>query len=146
MKYLKRFNESKKSIKDFCEEYLAYLIDEGFECVYYDTLNGQERENKIIDIKNVIYSGFFWKDVKNEILPFLEVCSEKYDINCVKVYTVNQTRDNVGMFVYSDPDMIHKSWDKNTYCGTIEDLIKEKAKVTRLKLMVFSIEFKKEKV
>ena len=145
MKYLKRFNESKKSIKDFCDEYLAYLIDEGFECVYYDTINDQERDNKIIDIKNT-NSGFFWKDVKNDILPFLEVCSEKYDINCIKVYTVSQTRDNVGMFVYSDPDIVHKSWDKNTYCGTIKDLITEKAKVTRLKLMVFSIEFKKEKV
>lgn len=146
MKYLRRFNESKESIKDFCDEYLAYLIDEGFECVYYDTLNGQERKNKIIDIKRPNNVGFFWKDVKNDILPFLEVCSQRYDINCLKVYTVNQNKDNVGMFVYSDPDIVHKSWDKGTYCGTIQDLIEERVKVTKSKLLVFSIEFKKEKV
>lgn len=145
MKYLKRFNEN-RSIIDFTKEYLAYLIDDGFECMYYDQLNGEERDNKIIDIKKPNNESFFWKDVKTDILPFVEICLENYEIHSIKVYTMSPNKNGTSMFVYSDPSIIHKSWDKNTYCGTINELISGKASVTPARLMVFSVEFKKEKV
>lgn len=59
---------------------------------------------------------------------------------------MSPNKNGTSMFVYSDPSIIHKSWDKNTYCGTINELISGKASVTPARLMVFSVEFKKEKV
>jgi hypothetical protein len=86
MKYLKRFNESKvidtsshelfiSKLEDFCQENLAYLLDEG----YYFNISDNGDYSKIrftFRGKNII-----WNDIKDDFSPFLELLREKYDID-----------------------------------------------------------------
>jgi hypothetical protein len=91
MIHLKRFNEKIQWNRDrpellkFCEEYLAYLLDEGFDV----SVRLYERENKSyrngirdegyisIQSKN---NTFKWNDVKEDFIPFLEMLVIKYDL------------------------------------------------------------------
>ena len=91
MIHLKRFNEKIQWSRDrpellkFCEEYLAYLLDEGFDV----SVRLYEKENRLyrdgirdegyisIQSKN---NTFKWNDVKEDFIPFLEMLVIKYDL------------------------------------------------------------------
>jgi hypothetical protein len=91
MIHLKRFNEKIQWNRDrpellkFCEEYLAYLLDEGFDV----SVRLYEKENRLyrngirdegyisIQSKN---NTFKWNDVKEDFIPFLEMLVIKYDL------------------------------------------------------------------
>jgi hypothetical protein len=91
MIHLKRFNEKIQWNRDrpellkFCEEYLAYLLDEGFDV----SVRLYEKENRSyrdgirdegyisIQSKN---NTFKWNDVKEDFIPFLEMLVIKYDL------------------------------------------------------------------
>lgn len=90
MKHLKRFNEGidQYELKDFCETYLAYLLDNGFELKfdepdYYDN-NVNIWLQKKGDIEVVSNSGIYrsvtfeWNEVKNIFIPFLVMLSKNY--------------------------------------------------------------------
>lgn len=92
MIYLKRFNEKIQWNKDrpellkFCEEYLAYLLDEGFDI----SVRLHEKENRAykngirdegyISITNK-KGTFRWNDIKEDFIPFLEMLVMKYDLD-----------------------------------------------------------------
>jgi len=68
MKYLKKFNESLSSdftldLKEFCESYLAYLLDEGFE------VDVQHRYNNTKEYKHdyhfITMNDWVEKELKN---------------------------------------------------------------------------------
>lgn len=108
MKHLFYFNESKepeqsKILNNFCLNYLAYLLDDGFKInvvtrhynpsdpsSYNSTLSDSEYR---ISIKNSYASfgtrnkKFTWDSVKDEVVPFLEILNEKYKINNIKFVT-----------------------------------------------------------
>jgi len=108
MKHLFYFNESKepeqsKILNNFCLNYLAYLLDDGFKInvvtrhynpsdpsSYNSTLSDSEYR---ISIKNSYASfgtrnkKFTWDSVKDEVVPFLEILNEKYKINNIKIFT-----------------------------------------------------------
>lgn len=81
MKYLKNFNESVNSeeLKDFCETYLAYLMDEDFEIeiVSEDGLKFVHISKALKDNK---YQTFQWSEVKDKFLPFLKMLDRSYNL------------------------------------------------------------------
>ncbi len=92
MKHLRKFNEASvewtfdADLKSFCDTYLSYLIDEGFEV----SIRPWDANYKI-SIYN--YSSFSWNDIKDNFIPFYEVLKNEY--NLVYTYDMNiaQTTD-----------------------------------------------------
>jgi hypothetical protein len=78
MKHLRRFNESlKEELQDFCETYLAYLIDEGFK-VRISKFEGDDYHQIMIgcgDEKNRL-----WSEMKDHVLPFLHFLFKDYEL------------------------------------------------------------------
>lgn len=103
MKHLKSFNESVDKdkllqLKDFCENYLAYLIDDDFIIAvkdsYFDRrdpwstnkeLKGNYQNNEAIIIIKHTDSFFKWDSVSDSILPFLQMLSKQYSIKHNKI-------------------------------------------------------------
>jgi len=105
MKYLNKFNEGfgqhldEQELREFCEMYLAYLIDEGFEIDI-----SKERENSItyywkvkffkleskgdLAYSRMEYVKFKWNSVKDHFIPFFKVLNNKYIIKRNYGYTV----------------------------------------------------------
>ena len=87
MKYLKMFNEStnEDEFRDFCDYCLACLIDNG----YHQFVEDFGTTYKIFIERRVISNGFpvikkfEWNDVKNEIIPFIELLSSRYKIDSI---------------------------------------------------------------
>lgn len=92
MRFLRKFNEAvnKKELKEFCEEYLAYLIDEGFEIeiVSEDGLEfvhiskpqsffEVDREDETFGRR---YQTFQWSEVKDQFIPFLKMLETNYNL------------------------------------------------------------------
>ena len=91
MRYLKRFNESqeeltlqREELRDFCETYLAYLLDEGFELKIY---GGAELSSGVtpfqVSLVKQDHSIFSWQDIINQFLPFLKFLKDNYNLEKV---------------------------------------------------------------
>ena len=84
MKHIKSFNESKRfsfanELREFCKNNLAYIVDEGFE--YY---TGSVNDGEILlFISGSKYIKF--NDILPDFIPFIELLSEKVDINDITV-------------------------------------------------------------
>ena len=98
MKYLKLFNEgfrthgvnliSRSELKDFCEMYLAYLIDDTGITI---TVSQSDRDFLCKDNVNIVISSFMgyendhaifktWGEIKNHFIPFIEMLDKNYNI------------------------------------------------------------------
>lgn len=97
MKHLKRFNEEltfyqelvlspeeislkKEELRDFCETYLAYLLDEGFELKIY---GGSQLTSNDITLQKQDRSIFSWQDIIDQFLPFLKFLRDNYNLEKV---------------------------------------------------------------
>ena len=94
MKYLKKFFESFgdkniiEELQKFCNENLAYLIDEGFEVRVIWTPNCNALRIKFSKIgKNFPHlrdversKSFYWREIKDDFIPFFEMLDSKYEI------------------------------------------------------------------
>jgi hypothetical protein len=78
MRYLRKFNESiTDDLQSFCNDNLAYLIDEGFRVKVDRTENNQVK----IEIHKFYFPNwtkFTWDDVKDDVIPFLDILRDKY--------------------------------------------------------------------
>lgn len=88
MKYLLKFNEDVSDeseldmLKQFCDENLVSLIDEGYDFYFDETeLNGVK-----IFLSNNDRQKFKWSDVKDEFLQFLEMLISKYNVYDDEIY------------------------------------------------------------
>ena len=88
MKYIKKFNESARykvygtPIRDlhkFCEDHLAFIIDEGYK-VEIGSTRSFENHKLSIEIKKVIKESFNYTDIKDDFIPFLEEFVRVYEI------------------------------------------------------------------
>jgi hypothetical protein len=77
MRFLRKFNEAvnKKELKEFCEMYLAYLIDEGFE-IEIVSEDGLE----FVRIYDYQDRPFQWSEVKDHFIPFLRMLELNYNL------------------------------------------------------------------
>ena len=101
MRYLKRFNEgsltstlteaiSQEDIKDFCEQYLAYLLDDGYALDF--RVSGRITQVDFVKPKENPQHGRWspgfggavdwmdWDHIKNSFIPFLKMLDKEYDV------------------------------------------------------------------
>lgn len=81
MKYIKLFEDLfEDNLQDFCDTYLAYLKDEDFK-VYVNPMGN--RTEITIYLGDFRYGGnpFEWNNVKDHIIPFLEILRKNYNTN-----------------------------------------------------------------
>lgn len=67
--------EYKFKLLDYCKEHLAYLIDDGLN-ISASHFDGDEFIQIVLDFKKSIFLG----DVKDQIIPFLEVLLNDYKL------------------------------------------------------------------
>jgi len=127
MKYLKVFENytSKKELQDFCNNYLAYLIDSGVKVIvkgeyafsifignlnisFEDSINFNHSKNTI---------GLNWSDIKDDIIPFTIMLKDKYNIEYIRFRKLN----NVNASRYSSEKFEGESYDIE-----LDDIIKDK--------------------
>ena len=74
MKYIKKFliKESVdiEEVQDFCDNALAYLLDEGFEV---STYNGSTYISILLKIPKDL---FYWSEYKDDIIPFIQILKD----------------------------------------------------------------------
>ena len=92
MKHLKKFNENvnwssqRDELRDFCETYLAYLLDEGFELKIYGGSQLTSNDNVIkqnpfqVSLQKQDRSIFSWQDIIDHFLPFLKFLKDNYNL------------------------------------------------------------------
>ena len=112
MKHLKKFsaihslleqsNESlnKEELQDFCDTYLAYLLDEGYSIEaseigfdeYVLVLRNENRPTYVpIDSPELLFT---WEEVKDQFIPFLHMLSKQYTITrSIKFWVLNKKFD-----------------------------------------------------
>ena len=102
MKHLRRFNESlnKEELQDFCDTYLAYLLDDGYSIVaseigfgeYVLVLrNGKRLDNVPVDSPEFLFT---WDEIKDQFIPFLHMLSKQYTIiRSIKFWSLNKKFD-----------------------------------------------------
>ena len=112
MKHLKKFsalhslleqsNESlnKEELQDFCDTYLAYLLDEGYSIEaseigfgeYVLVLRNENRPTDVpIDSPELLFT---WEEVKDQFIPFLHMLSKQYTITrSIKFWVLNKKFD-----------------------------------------------------
>jgi hypothetical protein len=81
MKYLKGIFEAageKVELQDFCEMYLAYLIDDGFEVEVERTFGF--KDTLTIVIKPEKGTTTSWNDIKDKLIPFFSMLVKNYNI------------------------------------------------------------------
>ena len=94
MKYLKKFNEdlvNREELKDFCEMYLAYLVDDNIKIsivqnnILYKN-KGITREPICINVNGFMSyennQAIFktWGEVKDQFIPFIQMLNNNYNI------------------------------------------------------------------
>ncbi len=94
MKYLKRFESISggdylDGLKEFCNTYLSYLVDNGFSLKFTHS-NDDETAINIVIYKHStpersLDAIFKWVDIKDDLIPFIEVLSKNYDIYQIMV-------------------------------------------------------------
>ena len=112
MKHLKKFsaihslleqsNEglNKEELQDFCDTYLAYLLDEGYSIEaseigfgeYLLVLRNENRPTNVpIDSPELLFT---WEEVKDQFIPFLHMLSKQYTITrSIKFWVLNKKFD-----------------------------------------------------
>ena len=111
MRYLKRFNEvdfkyqsiteaiSQEDIKDFCEQYLAYLLDDGYALDF--RVSGRVTQIDLVKPQDNPQHGRWrpgfggtvdwmdWDHIKDRFIPFLQMLDKEYDVKVTNYYTYN---------------------------------------------------------
>ena len=94
MKFIKKFNESKidlQDVKKYCNECLAYLIDEGF--VVYVT-SPSDAFGYEVELRKEPYQSFNFDTIKEDFLTFLEAIHDKYEILTLQRTNPNNIKVN----------------------------------------------------
>lgn len=140
MIYLRRFNESLsdylEQLKDFCEENLVYLLDEGFQ-LKYDTQvihfpeirtikqDGDAGVNVKIMCPNYHWgsniANTHWSEIKDYIIPFLQRLCNKYQL-----YTYYEGFDYEKNEIAKEDKYVALQEETQFKYYTLEDLIEDK--------------------
>lgn len=103
MKHLRKFNESlnKEELQDFCDTYLAYLLDEDFSIEYLGKKSNKDQDDsEIISLKKGYRTDsmaiadpslmFSWDEIKDHFIPFIHMLSKQYTITNLKLWNLNR--------------------------------------------------------
>ena len=91
---------NKEELQDFCDTYLAYLLDEGYSIEaseigfgeYVLVLRNENRPTNVpIDSPELLFT---WEEVKDQFIPFLHMLSKQYTITrSIKFWVLNKKFD-----------------------------------------------------
>ena len=106
MKHLKKFESyidpekvDKEELREFCEMYLSYLLDEGFEIYIVEHhFMCEINLHRSSYPEQWQYSGFKWEEIVDRFIPFLKVLYDRYvsfGNKCIKLETANGMTTNV---------------------------------------------------
>jgi hypothetical protein len=139
MIYLKSFNEElrikktidQKKLEEFCGDYLAYLTDQGFRSTITTTFDARERYSTMklgFDYRIITIGSsyiFDWDDVKDYVIPFLQVLDENYRIYYWLTSSTERKqirfRTNSGGKYISYEDVINDNVNLE-WCGVVEGI------------------------
>lgn len=86
MKHLKTFNESKEELQKFCDDNLAYLLDDGFYIYHFNNYiySTSTYEYTISLLRNKLPRRFNYNDIKYDFIPFIQIFNDKYEVSYIK--------------------------------------------------------------
>ena len=91
MKHLKRFNEAtenfREELRDFCENNLAYLLDEGRLLV-------EDSRDNLVRVQLNFDRVKDWNEIKDHIIPFFIRITNKYEV-------VEKNTENVDVYIFT---------------------------------------------
>jgi hypothetical protein len=98
MRYIKtneQFEDDR--LQKFCNQYLAYLIDDGLRVnVMRYMLSADEKnsnflrsDENIIDINFLSMKTSNWSDIKDDIIPFITILDSRFNINTIFIGCFN---------------------------------------------------------
>ena len=126
MIHLKNFKEGfgqnldEQELREFCEMYLAFLMDDGFEVDI-----SKIRENSITDYWRVKiyrlikighinkYDKFSWNSVKDKFIPFFKMLNNNYIIKTNYGYQVKFQSINGTAIWAADDNILNDDFSKN---------------------------------
>jgi hypothetical protein len=144
MKYIKLFegwedvvlyyDELLEEVKDFTEQSLAYLVDEGWELdfnIYWNTRKGYTPvDSRCINISIEKNDGTSWDLVKDKILPFLQLLERRYELK-----DSSRNRSDKPYVIYGESMGI---------CYSLQDLFEEDLKYLTIDKISITINDKKK--
>lgn len=105
MRFLRKFNESyegKEELQDFCETYLAYLLDEDFVVVVEELQNSYEI--KLYKLHRLKYPiGFKWGDISDSFIPFVKFLYKDYNSygnKCITLFGTNHKYNETRIYIH----------------------------------------------
>ena len=107
MKHLKQFNEDitsfnfEEELKDFCENNLAYLLDEGTEIQIVEQPGGHEGLHLI---RILLDEAKPWDDIKDHMIPFLTRLQNQYEITDDVYKEMTPNEGDIRLYIAFDED------------------------------------------
>lgn len=143
MKYLRWFNENinistrdiwEKELEEFCNNHLADFVDNGNEFSLDKDMKYTNIEiYKNNDIKD--YDTFKWKDLKDDIIPFLQMLSNEFNVSSGIDFYLKEVE-----FEGSRKVAFNHIIDKNDVINdNIDDIIPYNSKLSDCKIYYISI-------
>lgn len=120
MRYLKRFESlinpekvDKEELREFCEMYLSYLLDEGFEIhIVEHHFMCEINLHKVgypdqwqYNVMSMPLQSFRWEEIADRFIPFLKVLYDNYvsfGNKYIKLETANGMTTNVYIYDFSN--------------------------------------------
>ena len=131
MKYIKKFFESfgdskiKEDLQKFCNENLVYLFDDGFK-IRIDSFT----ECYVIKLYYNKYPfSFYFRDVKNDFIPFFEFLNSKYTI--IKPIS-NQSESSLDVIMFTTEPTSYSKWKSEKIFYNESQLLSGKCSNRRL--------------
>jgi len=128
MRHLKSFNEASflsediRELQYFCENYLAYLLDEGFGI---RVRHGSREDRARIEFyKDDVHfpAPFNWNDVKDHYIPFYQMLSKEYEISTTSLFPQSMRNCSV-KFEYRKP--AKQLWETEPRWFTAQEIIND---------------------
>jgi hypothetical protein len=96
MKYIKKFLESSVSVdfewklKDFVQDHLVYLIDDGFVCNVFKAAFHSGCIKILIKLADLVNGehdiDFTWRQIEDKFVPFIYMLNRDYTISEIKFF------------------------------------------------------------
>ena len=147
MKYLKPFNENtdnfKEELQDFCDNNLAYLLDEGTEIQVIESPGGW---SELHLIRILLDQPKRWNEIKDHMIPFLTRLQNKYEITDEVYKEMTDNTGDIRLYIAFDDDDSRSS--KSYITNLVKNLIADNhawpnARIADIRLYVKG--YKKEK-
>ena len=120
---------SQEEIKDFCEMYLSYLLDDGYALAFRES--GRVTQIDFVkpktDVEHISVDWMDWDHIKDRFIPFLKMLDREYDIkdNLITFQTRSAIQVRISFQDVIDDKVEEKIFDKTKsyiYATTISSI------------------------